>query len=58
MGIRIEYPNGETEFLPTAAGASEKREDGHIIFCDSNGTPVKAIEDEEGLKWRPADKED
>jgi hypothetical protein len=53
MGIRIKYPDGTTEFLPTAVGEKED-EEGNLVFMDWQGNVVKVIEDEEGLQWHPS----
>lgn len=53
MGIRIKYPDGTTEFLPTAVGEKEDHE-GNLVFMDHQGNVVKVIEDKEGLQWFPA----
>jgi hypothetical protein len=53
MGIKIKYPDGTVEFLPTAIGEKEDLE-GNLVFIDHEGKVVKIIEDEEGLQWFPS----
>jgi len=53
MGIRIKYPDGTEEFLPTAVGEKEDAH-GNLVFVDQQGSVVKIIEDEEGLQWFPS----
>ena len=50
MGIRIKYPDGEEEYLPTAVGEN-KDLNGNLVFMDHEGQVVKVVEDEEGLTF-------
>jgi hypothetical protein len=53
MGIRIKYPDGREEFLPTAVGVRDE-EALDLEFIDWQGNVVKVVEDEEGLRWNPS----
>jgi len=50
MGIRIKYPDGQEEFLPTAVG-EKKAHNGDLVFVDQEGKVVKVVKDEEGLTF-------